>query len=140
MARPEWITQGLPRGEDLPIGCAYRFSFGKRRPDEGDLPEGWRVENEAEDDEVLEAGWEDVHDLHDLREAVLADLPPGSTVGFTYLRNPEGALVATWDEGRWWTPEEGHAFTMMAQVPAVYMMSEAARSQSLPRWMRRRLK
>lgn len=26
------------------------------------------------------------------------------------LRDPEGAIVATWDEGRWWTPEESARF------------------------------
>jgi hypothetical protein len=27
------------------------------------------------------------------------------------LRDPSGAIVATWDEGRWWTPEESDAFS-----------------------------
>jgi hypothetical protein len=27
------------------------------------------------------------------------------------LRNPTGKIVATWDEGRWWTPEESAEFT-----------------------------
>jgi hypothetical protein len=30
---------------------------------------------------------------------------------FTALRDPDGAIVATWDEGRWWTPSESDAFT-----------------------------
>lgn len=29
---------------------------------------------------------------------------------FRALRNREGVIVATWDEGRWWTPEESDAF------------------------------
>lgn len=27
------------------------------------------------------------------------------------LRNPAGKIVATWDEGRWWTPSESRTFT-----------------------------
>jgi len=27
------------------------------------------------------------------------------------LLDPEGKIVATWDEGRWWTPEESDLFT-----------------------------
>ncbi len=27
------------------------------------------------------------------------------------LRDPQGNIVATWDEGRWWTPEESDEFT-----------------------------
>jgi hypothetical protein len=30
---------------------------------------------------------------------------------FGALRDPEGKIVATWDEGRWWTPEESAEFT-----------------------------
>jgi hypothetical protein len=30
---------------------------------------------------------------------------------FPALLNPDGVIVATWDEGRWWTPEESDAFT-----------------------------
>jgi len=26
------------------------------------------------------------------------------------LRDPDGTIVATWDEGRWWTPEESARF------------------------------
>jgi hypothetical protein len=26
------------------------------------------------------------------------------------LRESDGQIVATWDEGRWWTPEESDAF------------------------------
>jgi len=32
---------------------------------------------------------------------------------FHVLRDPAGKIVATWDEGRWWTPEESDAFTAM---------------------------
>jgi hypothetical protein len=30
---------------------------------------------------------------------------------FLVLRDPQGTIVATWDEGRWWTPEESAEFT-----------------------------
>ena len=30
---------------------------------------------------------------------------------YLVLRDPDGVIVATWDEGRWWTPEESDAFT-----------------------------
>ena len=29
---------------------------------------------------------------------------------FRVLRDPEGRIVATWDEGRWFTPEESQAY------------------------------
>ena len=33
---------------------------------------------------------------------------------FQVLRDPDGAVVATWDEGRWWTPDESAEFTRRA--------------------------
>jgi hypothetical protein len=41
--------------------------------------------------------------------AQVASAPAGSK--FLVLRDPSGAIVATWDEGRWWTPEESDALT-----------------------------
>ena len=32
---------------------------------------------------------------------------------FRVLRDPDGSIVATWDEGRWWTPDESEAFTAL---------------------------
>ena len=31
-------------------------------------------------------------------------------VTFRVLRDPAGKIVATWDEGRWWTPSESDEF------------------------------
>jgi hypothetical protein len=30
---------------------------------------------------------------------------------FRVMRDPERAIVATWDEGRWWTPAESDAYS-----------------------------
>lgn len=30
---------------------------------------------------------------------------------FRVLRDPEGAIVASWDDGRWWTPDESAEYT-----------------------------
>jgi hypothetical protein len=32
------------------------------------------------------------------------------SAAFRVLRDPEGGIVATWDEGRWWTPDESAEF------------------------------
>jgi hypothetical protein len=47
----------------------------------------------------LEAADVEAHDM---------GLPPG--VRFKVLRDPSRAVVAQWDEGRWWTPAESDAF------------------------------
>jgi hypothetical protein len=50
-------------------------------------------------------------------EPELLELDPNAAAllaqesGHHVLRNREGAIIATWDEGRWWTPEESEAFT-----------------------------
>jgi hypothetical protein len=35
---------------------------------------------------------------------------------FHVLRDSEETIVATWDEGRWWTPEESDAFTVAIEA------------------------
>ena len=42
---------------------------------------------------------------------------------FFVLRDMQG-IVATWDEGRWWTPRESAAFTASMLHPAVRMLAE----------------
>jgi hypothetical protein len=48
-------------------------------------------------------------------ETVLIDVATADTIMadalFVVLRDPSGKIVATWDEGRWWTPEESARFT-----------------------------
>ena len=43
-----------------------------------------------------------------LTEADVSDLPPETLARavFIVLRDSDGRIVATWAEGRWWTPEE----------------------------------
>lgn len=111
-----------PRGELLPIGRTYAFG-------DADLPEGWSAEwIVPTDSEVQEGGfisppvWVD-------REKGYASFGPdeGLTQGkFLYLRNPDGVLVATWDEGRWWTPPESEAFLTMLRVPGTVEVARDA--------------
>jgi hypothetical protein len=42
------------------------------------------------------------------------------------LRDPEGEIVATWDEGRWWTPAESRAFVAEIVAEIVAEMRAAA--------------
>ncbi len=104
----DWI-QTSPRGENLPIPCSIPFSRGKAKPDPADLPEGWEeVLVACDDPELAEAGFE-VAPLYINGETGRSRFGPAEgyhPVHFHYLRNPEGELVATWDEGRYWTPEE----------------------------------
>jgi len=52
-----------------------------------------------------------------LVEGTVADIPVQAIVAFLeravfiVLRDETGAIVATWDEGRWWTPSESEAYT-----------------------------
>lgn len=43
---------------------------------------------------------------------------------FFVLRNIDGDIVASWDEGRWWTPRESEAFLATMMSPAVKMLAE----------------
>ena len=49
----------------------------------------------------------------------------------------EGAIVAVWDEGRWWTPQESEAFLVTLQSPLMRQMAEAT---AMNREQRRRKK
>jgi hypothetical protein len=55
-------------------------------------------------DELLASGWTAALGVDEAR-SILA----GGT--FLVLRDPSGAIVASWAEGRWWTPAEAAAFT-----------------------------
>lgn len=57
---------------------------------------------------------------------------------FYVLRDAEGQIVATWDEGRWWTPAESAAFTAVMASPVVRRMAEATASLTGNRAQRRR--
>lgn len=128
----DWILNQSPRGEQMPIDCAYRFSHGKRIWDRDDLPAGWAVAIWPRNDERVRhfptCGPQGVTDQE------------GYPIGMAFLLNPEGEPVATWDEGRWWTPEESNAWLTMLAVPAAYVMAEGMREASMPRWWRRRRK
>lgn len=125
----DWITDA-PWGQDMPIDCTYKFSFGKRAPDAADLPEGWAIEGIRNSDPRIEG-------------FLAAGMPPfkdekGEEWSFIYLVNSEGEVVATWDEGRWWTQEESEAFKLMLRVPSTFVLAEGIREAQMPRWYRRR--
>jgi hypothetical protein len=50
---------------------------------------------------------------------------PAGLILFIGLGNTEGEVVATWDEGRWWTPQESDAFTAALMDDAVRQTAEA---------------
>lgn len=109
------LFSDTPRGEDLPIGKTYPYP-------QDDLPEGFTAEwIRADDPQLEEAGFTPVHIYvtEDGRGVFEPPHPDAVPASFGYLRNPVGKLVATWDEGRWWTPEESEAFHLMLRVPGV---------------------
>ena len=125
----KWLTTS-PRGEAMPIDCAYRYSFGKAIYDEGDLPAGWTIIFcESDEDRVSH---------FPVANGPKMRTPSGRAMVFAYLTNPAGEAVATWDEGRWWTPEESRAWLLMLAVPDTYVVAEGMREAQMPRWWRRR--
>jgi hypothetical protein len=133
MADADWIFNKLPRGEDLPVACTYEFSKGKPGPEQSDLPEGWRIAgHDVSPEDIVEAGWPEI-------VGSLQGRAHEQGMTFIYLRNSENEIVATWDEGRWWTSDESAAFTLMARAPASYAIAEQNRISNLPRAMRRKL-
>jgi hypothetical protein len=57
------------------------------------------------------------------RQTITPDLASQMLAQAMYrvLRDGHGAIVATWDEGRWWTPDESEAF--VAQLIAEHEQS-----------------
>ena len=131
----------VPHGHTLPIPCTYQFGPGDDVARDlvrvvppkwaKDLPEGFTVEFKPWDDpEVVESG---------LRNAPLWINADGqwsyeerddmTKAHWRYLRDPEGKIVATWDEGRWWTPEEGELFVLMLQVPATIEVEDMSHGE-----------
>jgi len=123
MSQGDWILRDSPRGEHLPIDCTYEFSRGKPIWDVGDLPEGWKIVLCGPMEEAVE------HFPTMGEHAVQAH--------HAFLLSPEKELVAVWDEGRWWTPDESAAWLLMLRVPDTYVMAEGMRQASMPRWWRR---
>jgi hypothetical protein len=117
-----------PKGRELPIGCTYQFGppvelalvSGVVEPlYSAPIPDGWEAVKLAADDPEVEAAgftagkvW-----IDDTGRTSPVPFEGAKMVGYSYLRDPEGTLVATWDEGRWWTPEESEAFYLMLRVP-----------------------
>ena len=122
----DWILNQSPRGVDMPITCTYTYSFGKKIWDRYDLPEGWAIAIWPRDDRRVKHF-----------PTCGTDGPP---LALAFLLDHSGEAVATWDEGRWWTPEESQAWLTMLAVPATYAMAEGMRQQAMPRWWRRRRK
>lgn len=138
----DWIQNKIPRGEDLPVECKYQFSKGKPVADPTDIPVGWEMEwVVANDPEIAEAGFEvAVCYLVDGQMQLQPPYEGATPASYLYLRDQDGKIVATWDEGRWWTSEESAAFKLMLLTPATYFMAEQGRFNQLPRRYRRRLK
>ncbi len=133
----------VPRGHTLPIDCRYRYSFGKPTADAADLPDGWTMTwLPADDPEIAEWGFRAatvyIVDAVDHSYGSFDPASGGTVVSYLYLRNPDGALLATWDEGRWWTAEESAAFLLMIRVPDTYIVAEGINRSGLNRRMRRR--
>ena len=70
-------------------------------------------------DEIVEAGWPYptrkpgtalAEELLVGGEPFEIDAVTAEAIGasrlFRVMRDPKGRIVATWDEGRWWTPDE----------------------------------
>jgi hypothetical protein len=133
----------IPRGQTLPIDCAYRFSFGKPTADPADLPPEFALEwIKADDPRVEDAGFKVAQvyivDDGDRAHGTFDPNAGGAVVSYLYLIDPKGEIVATWDEGRWWTPEESAAFLLMIRVPDTYIVAEGIAKSGLNRQMRRR--
>jgi len=125
-----------PHGKDLPIPCMYQFGPGDTVARdlvrtvtprwEVDLPEGFTVEFLHWDDPEVAASGLRSAPLYVNAEGQWAYEPTEGMekAAWRYLRNPEGDIVATWDEGRWWTPEEGELFHLMLTVPATIEVAD----------------
>lgn len=117
-----------PRGSVLPIPCAYPFAPGTDLPDktvpqryDTPIPEGYSVEwIDPRDERVATAGFDvaEVWISEDKSHASYEEKPGYGLSAYLYLLDPKGYLAATWDEGRWWTPDESNQFALMLQVPA----------------------
>jgi len=123
-----------PDGKKLPIPCKYPFGQDRPLPDDyiqplhdRPLPDGWKTEWLKHDDSrVEEAGfhvaplWLDV----ETQMAHFEDGPGRQPVSYPFLVTDRDVIVATWDEGRWWTPEESAQFDLMLRVPATIEIAE----------------
>lgn len=122
-----WIDES-PRGEKMPIDLEYPFSFGRPIWYLEDIPPGYDVA-------LRPTGHTDVLAFPTSQE--VRPGPDGLPLVFAYLVDADGVFVATWDEGRWWTPDESAAWLLMLAAPATYAMAEGMRQQGMPRWWRR---
>jgi hypothetical protein len=116
-----------PRGSDLPIACKYPFGPGEELEDKMippkwdiDIPKGWTTQWILHTDPRLEEAGFTVGEVWVNKETQTAffEKKPGTEpVGYLFLLNGD-EIVATWDEGRWWTPEESKQFDLMLRVAA----------------------
>jgi hypothetical protein len=115
----------VPRGgEGLGISCKYPVEvYGVPAGDV--IP--WGEMTAHGFDRPTDGAVIDQHGVkHDLNEMFIA-----------VLRDDDGVVVATWDEGRWWTQEESDAFLLTLTNPLMRQMAEAT---ALNRSQRRRKK
>jgi len=115
-----------PSGKDLPIPCAYPFTATLpegpfvEQLHSAPIPEGWSEVWMKPDDPRLKDTAFDLAEVWIDQETQTSYRykAPGRELGaWLMLMSPEGVPVATWDEGRWWTPEEGDYFQLLLRVP-----------------------
>jgi hypothetical protein len=131
----------MTRGEDMDIPRTYET-----------VPDGF-TERDATDAELQAAGFRQATatETHKPGQQPLDEmLVPGETVlvdpqlasdilremPALVLCDPEGAIVATWDEGRWWTPDESAEFVrrIIAEQQAGADPTGARRLRSIAVW------
>jgi len=135
---PERMFPETPPGWQLPIPCRYPFGpgsneerfmvLGMQPPHYKDkLPEGFSVEwLEASDPRIEEAGFH-VAAMWVNEETQIASFEQESgtkPVSYMYLLDQHDNLVATWDEGRWWTPDESNQFQFYLKVPGAVLVGK----------------
>jgi hypothetical protein len=127
--------QPTRKGWRLGLPCTYMYSFGKDFHDKADLPEGWKVEWIAPSDGRGQRAGFKVAPMYvgenEAGETVGSHEPrEGFTeTGYAYLVTPEGQIVATWDEGRWWTPRESAEFGAILREQQMDAMTQEIREK-----------
>lgn len=123
-----------PAGKNLPIACRYPFTAtlpkDERLPSvdkrlisplhDTPIPEGWSQVWMRPDDERLKNTVFDLAEVWIDKETGegFSEKAPGRNLGaWLILVSDEGVPVATWDEGRWWTPAESELFHLLLRVP-----------------------
>lgn len=94
----------------------------------------------SDDEHWGSASWAELREAGFDREGegpVLVDEAGNSHPAYFFTLLVDGAIVAVWDEGRWWTPEESAAFSTVLGSPLMRQLAEAT---AMNREQRRRRK